>query len=96
MHRSGGSPRRHRRAWSRAIFFAKKMITINPASDKTTQKIIALSKSAKRFRKSSALTEIDGVLVTIHSTKFETAVDCARFSSLNVTEKFRDDLWIFN
>jgi hypothetical protein len=73
-----------------------KIITINPGRDKTAQKIIALPKSAKRFRKSSALTEIAGVLVPIPSTKFETAVDRARFSSLNVTEKFRDDLWIFN
>jgi hypothetical protein len=79
------------------LFFAMKMITINPGSDKTAQKITALSPRARSALENRLpLTEIAGVPVTIHSTKFETAVDRARFSSLNLTNWFSEDLWILN
>jgi hypothetical protein len=61
-----------------SIFFAMK-ITINPGIDKTAQKIIELAKSAEAMGESSVLTKIaGGVLVTIHSKKFEPSVDLTR------------------
>ena len=66
--------------------------------DKTSQKIVALAKSAEALGEPACLTEIAGVLVTIHAKKFETPVGHDRFASLNLNpnDEFPKHLWSAN